>query len=166
MSYRGKRKSRFSDIKEQTAYSECWKWHHKLAYWTKKMESLCARLLFYNVSLKQHETITVVTDELLALIDFYHDRWQIEIGFKLTKYTFRVKTNCRKPTGRHVRRVISEMMYNSWHYTELTRIARDGKKMTHLGLRFKTITESREKITGQSIAGKDMPWDIFYKNWH
>jgi hypothetical protein len=120
--YKGKRRRIFKDPIEGFHYHESCNCFDKLQTWKNKKQELAKRLMFFRVSLRENEAT------LPSLVQQYHERWGIENCFKDLKYKFLIHTNSRKPTARHVRFILSSMVYNAWHFRRLTRIANILKK--------------------------------------
>jgi hypothetical protein len=122
--YNGKRRTVFKDPEEKVLYRNCCRIYDLLQEWEKKKSKLCARLMFFYLSLYEGEEITGKEAEFSTLIREYHERWGIENGFKMIKYHFLLKTNCRGACARHSRWILSCMVYNTWHYWRLVRASR------------------------------------------
>ncbi len=123
-SYKGKKRRVFKINDEKLLYQACWKAKSQLRYWQSKKTKLSKRLMFFSVSSRENDDVQTITKEIHSLVKGYHERWGVESAFKDVKYKFYLKTNCRKASGRHVRFIFSALVYNSWHYYRLGRIAR------------------------------------------
>ncbi len=123
-SYKGRKRRIFKFGAEKTLYQACWNAKSRLKYWKSKKSKLCKRLMFFSVSSRENDKENDVVEEIYHLVRGYHERWGVESAFKDVKYKFFLKTNSRKASGRHVRFVLSALVYNSWHYYRLLRIAR------------------------------------------
>ncbi len=128
LSYKGKKRKIFKNNDEKILYHACWKAKNQIKYWEKKKEKLCKRLMFFSVSSREDDKILDVVEEIHDLVSGYHERWGVESAFKDVKYKFNLKTNCRKASKRHIRFILSALVYNGWHYYRLLRSARIIKK--------------------------------------
>jgi hypothetical protein len=127
--YNGRRRTIFKDKEEQILYRRCCAIYDRIQEWKKRKEKLCKRLMFFMISLYENESIIGKEEEFSELILEYHERWAIEIGFKVIKYQFFLKTNSRSACGRHARWIMGCLVYNAWHYWRLTRAGRKLKQI-------------------------------------
>jgi len=123
-SYKGTKRRIFKYNIDKTLYQACWKAKRRVKYWESKKTQLCKRLMFFSVSSRESDREQDIMEEIHHLVWGYHERWGVESAFKDVKYKFFLKTNSRKASGRHVRFIFSALVYNSWHYYRLLRIAR------------------------------------------
>jgi len=126
--YKGKKRRVFKDKREKIFYHKCLAAHESLQRALKKKTNLIKRLMFFTLSLRENETILGKEEEFLILIRYYHQRWGIENAFKDLRGKFWIQTNSRKPSARHVRYILSCMIYNAWHFRRLMRIGRLAKQ--------------------------------------
>ena len=126
--YRGMKKRKFQNTVEEQLYLACWSANNSCRYWETQKTNLSKRLIFFMVSSRPNERPERCLEEIRALVQGYHERWGVESCFKDIKYKFLIKTNSRKPSDRHVRFVLSALVYNAWHYYRLLRIARISRK--------------------------------------
>jgi hypothetical protein len=122
--YRGKKRSIFNSELEKELYMACWAAHNSLKYWESKKTDLCKRLIFFSISARPGDCPEKLEKEFEKLAEGYHERWGVESAFKDIQYKFHIKTNSRKPNARHIRFVLSALIYNAWHYYRLLRISR------------------------------------------
>ena len=123
-SYHGARRRKFNNSREKILYNACYSAHDRIKFWKKEKEKLSRRVMFFTVSLRECEDLETIHEEVTLLVRGYRERWGVESLFKDVHYSFRVKTNSRRGTGRHVRFILSALVYNAWHYYRLTRLAR------------------------------------------
>jgi hypothetical protein len=122
--YSKKGRSVFKDPQEKPLYLACRACNNRVIHWQKQKEKLNRRLIFYNVSLHQGESLDSIKNELIALVEHYHERWGIEICFKGMKWNFNIRTNVRGTKARHVRKIMSGIAFNCWHVARLIRWSR------------------------------------------
>jgi hypothetical protein len=126
---RGRKKQYFDDEEEATRYWAYLEARKAVPKWEEKKARLKKRLAFFTASLREKEHVAGHETEFEELIRQYREHWNIENGFKSQKWQFRIRTNSRKTTARHVRAVLGAMFYNSWHYRRLSRAARVAKEV-------------------------------------
>lgn len=122
--YKGKLRKKFKFMDEKSIYLECRKWYDKLTRLESKKKKICKRLMFFCVSCRHNETIDIVKVEVVKVAEGYHQRWGVESAFQCIKGKFWIPCKKRSVQARHVRFIISSMIYNAWHYYRLLKLAR------------------------------------------
>jgi DNA-binding transcriptional ArsR family regulator len=125
---KGRKRQSFADDEEATRYWAYLDARGAVTKWEGKKGRLMKRLTFFTASMREGEHVTGHESQFRDLIRQYREHWNIENGYKSQKHHFRMRTNNRKTTARHMRGVLGAMFYNAWHYRRLSRAARVAKK--------------------------------------
>lgn len=163
--YSKKGRKKFKDPAEIPYYLDCRTCHNRVLYWEKQKEKLMRRLIFFGVSLHENEMINNVQAELIDIVEHYHERWGIEICFKGMKWVFNLRTNVRGTKARHVRKIISGMVYNCWHITRLMRWARFNKKSEPRWKPFIIQSIPMAKKYRAELGSKESAHRYILENW-
>ncbi len=127
-SNRGRKRQSFPSTSEAELYQACLEARASVARWEGKKAVLHKRLVFFTASLREGEHLAGGEAAFMDLIRQYREHWNLENAYKSQKWQFRLRTNSRTTTARHVRRVLGAMFYNSWHHLRLDRASRVAKK--------------------------------------
>jgi hypothetical protein len=119
-----KKRQFFGDQEDAARYWAYLEAKKAVPKWEEKKARLCKRLAFFTASLREGERVKGHEAEFSDLIRQYREHWNIENGYKSQKWQFRLRTNSRKTTARHVRAVLGAMFYNAWHYRRVSRAVR------------------------------------------
>lgn len=160
--YKGKLRNKFKDNSEKPIYLLCRKYYDLLKRSESKKINLCKRLMFFCVSSRLYETIEEIKIELIKVARGYHQRWGIESAFQSIKGRFWIPCKKRSVQARHIRFIMSSLIYNSWHYYRLLSFKRKSQikpqtiraaKIWHKNVNKKILTKLNHTMTaGAFIA--------------
>lgn len=146
LNYKGKHRKRFKIDEERSHYETCRGLYAQLKNLRKKKQNLCKRLMFFCVNCRLDETIDSAKDEVMQVATGYHQRWGIESAFQSIKDKFWIPCKKRSVQARHIRFIISSLLYNSWHYYRLIKSLKSS--------RYKPQTIRKAKIWHKNVNRK------------
>lgn len=111
---KSKRRKLFTCLEEGRLYNLCYSLYDRLCTLESKKQDLLHSVAFFTISLASGEDPVKLSAKFIKLAQDYHGRWEIENGFRDTKYQFLHNSRTQKSTRRQFYWILGLMLYNRW----------------------------------------------------